>query len=508
MPHSWIHAFIKSNTRDHGIPLKPESNNCPKRQSPSSRITTVKQPRAIRVHRHLPVLSLVVALTGCEAWRFATPTDNLAIRTPGTWSAASQGRENKVSTGWLREFNDPDMSRVVLEALEHNRDLKAASARLRGIREDSLIARAGQLPSAAASAGGSVTDGPDTNRRQAHTIGFAASWEIDLWGRLRDITRTANAEERAAIEDFRGARLSLAANTAKAWCDLITAEQQVALARQTLASFETNLRIIERNYKGTGEGALDIQFGRTNVSAAKRTLESQSLDREEAARSLELLLGRYPAGSFRPGANLPTLSSRVPAGLPADLLDRRPDLSADRARLFASARRADAARKALLPAFALTAAGGTSTTRLGQMLDLDTLVATLAGRLTQSLTEGGALSAEARQTLALNEENLHRYAQSALTAFREVESGLATDRSLSAQENQLAAELTQASLAERLAQRDYTEGINPNILSVLEAQRRANNARSSMIRLKNARIRNRIDLHLALGGDFETKPAD
>ena len=140
------------------------------------------------------------------------------------------------------------------------------------------------------------------------------------------------------------------------------------------------------------------------------------------------------------------------------------------------------------------------------MLDLDTLVASLAGRFTQTLLDGGALAAEARSALATNDELLHRYAQSALIAFREVESALATDRSLAAQESQLANELSQSSLAERLAQRDYTEGINPNILSVLEAQRRANNARSSMIRLKNARLLNRIDLHLALGGDFSTHP--
>jgi NodT family efflux transporter outer membrane factor (OMF) lipoprotein len=466
----------------------------------------VNQFRHTRLPQRLPALALVLALSGCEAWRFSSPADDLDIRTPGTWSAASQASENKVSTGWLRQFNDPEMSRVVHEALEYNRDLKAASARLRRVREDSIIARAGQLPTASLSAGGSITDGPDSDRRQSHSLGFAASWEIDLWGRLRDITRVADAEERAAIEDFRGARLSLAANTAKAWCNLISAEQQAALAKETLASFETNLRIIERNYKGTGEGALDIQFGRTNVSAAKRTLESQTLDRDEAARSLELLLGRYPAGSFRPGKQLPALRSHVPAGLPADLLDRRPDLSAERARLFASARRADASRKALLPALSLTGVGGTSTTQLAQMLDLDSLVATLAGRFTQTLTDGGILAADARAALARNEEQLHRYAQSALMAFREVESALAADRSLAAQETQLDAELSQSALAERLAQRDYTEGINPNILSVLEAQRRANNARSSMIRLKNNRILNRINLHLALGGDFETTP--
>lgn len=450
------------------------------------------------------ILLSALCLTGCESWRFAKPVDDLAIRTPGNWSAASNGTEKQISTGWLADFHDKQLEQLVREAIAHNQDLKAASARLSRIRENTLVARAALLPSASIAAGGSVSDGPESDRRQSHTLAFSTTWEADLWGRLRDLTRAAQAEERAALEDFRGARLSIAANTAKAWCTLITAEQQVALSREILASFETNLRIIERNYKGTGEGALDIQFSRTNVSSAKRSLEASLLERDEAARSLELLLGRYPAASLRPQQSLPRLSPSIPAGLPADLLDRRPDLAAQRARLFAAARRADASRKALLPTFALTAAGSTSTTRLAQMLDVDTLIASLAGRITQPITEGGALSAEARAALAQNQQELHQYAQAALLAFREVESALAIERSLSAQEQFLSNELQQAALAERLAQRDYTEGINPNILSVLEAQRRANNARAGMLRLKNNRLLNRIDLHLALGGDFDT----
>jgi outer membrane protein TolC len=188
------------------------------------------------------------------------------------------------------------------------------------------------------------------------------------------------------------------------------------------------------------------------------------------------------------------------------LLDRRPDLSAERALLFASAERADAARKALLPSFSITGASGSSTTRLGELLDIDGLASTIAARFTQVITEGGAVSAEARAALARNEARLHQYTQTALEAFREVEAALAADRSLGVQEKFLSEELEQAALAEKQAERDYSEGINPNILSVLEAQRRANNARGTMIRLRNQRLQNRLDLHLALGGDFLSSP--
>lgn len=217
------------------------------------------------------------------------------------------------------------------EALEHNRSLKAAAARLREAKEQPIIARARQLPSVDIGGRGSVTDGSSISNMQNYGLNLAASWEPDLWGRLRDLTSAAGADEQAAVEDFRGARLSLAANAAKAYTNLISAEQQVADAQYTLESFEKNQRIIERNYKATGEGSLDIQFARTNVSSAQRTLEARRLDRENAARTLEVLQGKYPNGLSRTDRALPSLPGSVPAGIPAGLIERRPDLAAARA---------------------------------------------------------------------------------------------------------------------------------------------------------------------------------
>lgn len=440
-------------------------------------------------------------LTSCG---FQAPVDDLAIRTPGTWAEASSGTEGKISTGWLSEFSDVGLKRSVNEALAHNRSLKAASARLREAREETIIARARQSPSLGAGAVAGSTDGTAVARANNYGLNLAASWEPDLWGRLRDLTRAAEADERAAIEDFRGARLSLAANAAKAYVNLVSAGQEVNLAEVTLDSFQKNLRIIERNYKATGEGALDIQFARTNVSSTQRALEQRKLERDDAARTLEVLQGRYPEGKTGAPGELPELPGSVPAGIPANLIERRPDLAAARARLFASAKRADAARKSLLPDFSLTGSSGVAGARFGDLLNADFLITTIAGRANQVLFDGGELAANARGTLATNDRLVNEYAQLALEAFREVEATLAADRSLAAQENFLNSEVEQASLAERQAERDYAEGINPNILSVLEAQRRANNARASIIRLRNQRLQNRFDLHLALGGDFRT----
>lgn len=449
-----------------------------------------------------PYLLLSLAfLTGCS---FQPPLDELTIRTPGTWSEASTATEGQISTGWLSEFNDAGLSRSVNEALASNRSLKAASARLREAKQETIIARARRMPTLGIDTRGGTTDGANISRSQSYNLNLAASWEPDLWGRLRDLTRAAAADERAAIEDFRGARLSLAANTAKAYVNLGSAAQEIELAEFTLDSFSKNLRIIERNYKATGEGALDIQFARTNVSAAQRSLEARKLDRDNAARTLEVLQGRYPSGGTNSTSALPNLPGAVPAGIPANMVERRPDLAAARARLFASAKRADAARKSLLPDISLTAGGGMAGARISDLLDPDFLVTSITGRVGQVIFDGEALAANAKAARARNERLVNEYAQLALLSFQEVEATLAADRSLKKQEAFLESEVLQASLAERQAERDYAEGINPNILSVLEAQRRASNARASMIRLRNQRLQNRLDLHLALGGDFRT----
>jgi outer membrane protein, multidrug efflux system len=441
------------------------------------------------------------------------------LEMPGAWTSAQADNQGPVAFGWLAEFEDPNMERLVAEAIERNRDLRVAAARLRRAQEGMIIGRATRLPRVDASGSGSYSetrfdDGtgdlePWVNAKSSR-LSASASWEVDLWGRLANLHHATIEDYHAEAASFRGARLSLAANTAKAWCNLIAARQQVELARQTRDSFLENYRITEGNNKAgdTSSTALAVKFGRNQVASAERALISRELARDEARRFLELLLGRYPASALEARDELPKLGQAVPAGLPSELLMRRPDLAAAGARLRASAERASAARKALLPAIDLSA-GGSST---GASLELQDLIKdpvqiawSVATSLTAPIYRGGALRARARQALATNEAAIATFSDIALRAFREVESALAREHSLAAQERFLSTELEQADLAETQVYRESREG-TVDILSVLEAQRRAFNARNAMISLRNGRIQNRIDLHLALGGDFDTAP--
>jgi len=455
------------------------------------------------------VLVAIALFPGCQSLQFGSPTEAVNFDAPTGWQSASKGANGRISQGWVREFNDAGMRRMIDKAMANNRDLASAEARMREAEYVAIAGRSRLLPEARLNTSGSFSvseRGPLPSREtESYGLTVAASWEADIWGRLRDLTAADSADLFAAEATLRGARLSLAASTARAWCNLIAADQQHELAKVILDSFERNLRISERNYQGTGQGSIDVQFGRTNVAAARRALESSDLARGEAARTLEVLTGSYPLGTTRAGKSLPQLRGSVPAGLPSGLVDRRPDLAIARARIFSTAKRADAARKSLLPSLALTTSVGTPVDQFRQLLDPQWLAASIAANIGQTLYAGGELSNQARAALERNKAAVTDYEQAALEAFREVENALAADRSLAAQEKFLVTEVEQAALAEKQATRDYADGIEgAGILNVLESQRRANNARSSLIRLRNNRLQNRIDLHLALGGDFKT----
>ncbi len=456
-----------------------------------------------------PLLLLTLLFGGCAAFTTSRPKTAVRIDLPATWLEAGDANHGRISTGWLGEFNDARMKQIVREAVARNNDLKATAHRLRALKEGTIGTRAARLPSVGANAGYSLSHaglGPaDGVTTDSYSLSLNASWEADLWGRLRNLDEASYASYESAVADFRAARLSLAINSAKAWANLITAQQQLDLATSTLESYKDNLRIIDRRYRANLLRSVDVQFGRNNVASAERDLRNRILSRNEAARSLELLLGRYPSASLKSSSNLPSMAEKIPAGLPSELLARRPDLVSARLDLLASAKRADAARTDLLPSLRLNGGASNNSSNFRHVLDPQYLTWSIASSLAQTIYNGGAPSAEARAALDRNKAAINDYVQASLVAFREVESALETERSLAEQEGFLRSEVEQATLAETQSERDLAMGIEGStVLEILEAQRRAVNARAALIRLRNDRLQNRLDLHLALGGDFET----
>ncbi len=428
---------------------------------------------------------------------------------PGKWSSTLPADDEVFVRGWLNDFDAPGLSAIVAEALNANRDLQAAAARVDAARAQARISGAALWPDVDLSfsaqrsqrtpSGLAVGSSPAVTR-----FGLDAniSWEADLWSRLDDQAKAAGLTAEASEADYAGARLSLAASVTRSWFALAEASAQTLLSEHTVESFRRARDAIEERYRSGLASALDLHLARENVATAESALAQWRRDRDGAVRVLEALMGRYPSAAFSLSGVLPQVRHPVPAGLPASLLIRRPDLLAGEMRLRAASYRLMAARKNLLPSIRLTASGGTASSALRNLLDWNQLVWSLLGSVTQPLFNGGQLSAERALATADHHELWAAYAQAILTAFREVETALAAEKWYGDQKSALDVASSEAEAAVELAFEKYGQGLI-DIVTLLETQRRAFTAESNRLRTIRQRLDNRVSLYLALGGPFE-----
>jgi NodT family efflux transporter outer membrane factor (OMF) lipoprotein len=445
-----------------------------------------------------------ILVAGCEAMiPVETELTDSGLKVPTGWSSVSDSPS--VRQAWLSDFEQSPLPALVEEAVRVNYDLRAASARVAQARARARIVGAARLPQIDAGVGvsrsGLSTDGGRRLTVDSFDASVGASWELDVWGRLANDTLAATRDADAISADYDAARLSLAAGVAQAWFDAVESELQVALAEETVRNFRDNLEIVSEGFRIGLNDALDVRLERANLAGAESELEASRLERDRAVRGLEVLLGRYPAGELAIAKSLPAIESEVPAGLPAEMLVRRPDVRAAVLRLEATDERLNSARKNRLPDIRLTASGGVSSNELRDLLDFDALVWRIAANLALPIFQGGRLDAERDLARAEVEEVLADYAQVVLVAFREVEVALTAERYLSRQESALRVAARESEEADVLALERYRSGL-VGIITWLEARRRAFNAKSTLIAVSNLRLQNRIALYLALGGDF------
>lgn len=429
---------------------------------------------------------------------------SLSVAVPDRWGEAGQ---TGAPDGWLADFGDPQLEKLVGEALAENLQLQAAVARLDQAMALARIEGADRWPTLSLSGNAqrqmtnSLSDPPLRTRSDRFGLDVVASWELDLWGRIRAGSEAAGAEALAAASDFRGVQLSLASRVAQAWFSAIEARQQESLARETVTSFESNLATVEERFERGLSPALDLRLTRANVASARSTLAVQERLADTAVRQLEVLLGRYPAGEAEVSGSLPGLEEGIPAGLPSELLARRPDIQASARRLMASDARLQESERALLPSINLTGSYGRASRDLDNLLENSFDVWSLVGGLTAPLFQGGRLRANVDRSEAALAEALASYRDTALTAFREVETALAGEVYLRSQLEALEIAAEESTGAQELAEERYARGL-VNIITVLESQRRAFNSRSAVLAAENLLLQNRLSLYLSLGGDL------
>ncbi len=474
-----------------------------------------------RTHSHTFWIGLLVmAITAIGCATVAPAPIDLDVSLPTGWTGRATV-EGEVVGDWWPAFGDPQLSEAVRTALRQNYDLLAAAARLEDAAAGARIAGAPLQPT--------VDAGLNGARRRQNFIGFPipggeravlssfstswgvslnTSWEADLWGRLRAGARAALADVQRSAADLRSARQSIAGQTVKAWFAVGEAHEQLELAQRTVDSFAASAAQVQGRFEQGLRPALDLRLALSSLSTAEANVALREQQTDATTRQLEVLLGEFADKHAEVARTLPDTPAPVPAGLPAELVGRRPDVVAAERFVAADLERLKVARADLYPRLSLTASGGTSTRSLTDLLNGDFGVWSLVGNLTQPLFQGGRLRGAVDQAKARTDESLANYAGVALQAYAEVETTLAAESLLESQERHLTEAAEQSTAAARLADDRYIAGLS-DYISVLESQRQAVNSQSALIAARRQRLDNRVDLHLALGGGFETEaPAD
>jgi outer membrane protein, multidrug efflux system len=444
---------------------------------------------------------------------------DLRVEIADAW-ARSDSAAVTAGGDWWERLGDESLGDIVQDALSSNLDLQSAAARLRAAHGQAKIAGAPQWPQVNASGSGSKrkqlfigfpipgadAGAPASSTATSYGVSLDVSWEIDLWGRLGAARAAAVADRQAAQAIYSGARLSLAAQTTRSWFALIEAQRQVELASASVKNYETSLAQVEDRYQRGLRPSLDLRLTRTDAASARDQLLQRQLILERTKRQLEVILGKYPAGRIGAGASLPTLTDPIPAGIPSDVLARRPDLVAAERRLASGIMRHKEALRSRYPRITLTGSTGRTSESLSDLTSGDFSVWGFAANLLQPLFQGGRIQGNINLTKALEDEATANYIGTVLRAFAEVENALAAEDILALRETALSIASREATAARELSEDRYNRGIT-DLITMLSAQRGAYLVESQLLSVQRQRLDARIDLHLALGGDFESREA-
>lgn len=458
--------------------------------------------------RGVAALVLPLALAACT-----TGWDRQGVPTPDTLPEAFVGEPgpslSAVADRWWESFESAELNGAVESALDDNLTIQAALARVR--QADALAAqtRSGLFPSvdASAAAGRSRQRVPPSGAAQSNqfSVSLDAAYEADVWGRVSAGRAASLLDAEAARLDADAARVSVAAQVVEAWLDGAYARARRVLLEGQRATQQQLLEVVTLRLTAARSTALDIEQQRQQVQALDGQLALVDASEATAALRLGALQGRATAESGV--ALLPTLPPAPTVGVPADLLERRPDVAAARVRADAADARAAQAIADRLPALRLSGSVFLQSTSLSELVDQ--VLWSLVGSITAPIFDGGRRRAEVERTLAAFDTAVLTYAQTLVDAVVEVETALALEQGQRAFVAELEAQVATSGRALDLARDQYREGVIDylRVVTAVTAQQRAE---QSLLDAQRQLLSYRVQLHRALGGGWfspsETSP--
>ena len=474
-------------------------------------------PRTLLLLARWIVLGTVgISLCGCALHRPPPHPEILdqalpkATPLPPVWSSAPNPTgNNDVAGDWVKSLNDKSLETVVSEAIANNLDLRQSAARVEAARQSVIVVGSKLKPQVSATFSGASTRSEDrdvTNQSQSNMELGTVSWEVDVWGRLRAQHAAARESYEAVALDYAYARQSIAATTAKSWYQAIETRQLLVLTEQSVDIYRKLLELVKIRRAAGKVADLDVAEASYQLNEAQNQLVISQGLYSEARRTLEVLVGRYPSAELEVAEAFAPLPSPVAPGLPSSLLERRPDIAAAEHQVLAAFRTQQAAKLALLPNFSLSLEGGRLGDQLLSVLGLNPALLHTAVGMVVPIYQGGALLAEVRIATAQQERSVAYFGSVALRALKEVEVALTNEQLLAERLPHTQNAVSDHTEAVRVADLRYTAG-SMDLLSVLQLQEGQIQSQAALIELRNAQLANRINLHLALGGSFDSSPA-
>ena len=470
---------------------------------------------ALTLNRRLlsPLLiGLIALLSGCFAVGPDYKTPDLSA--PADWSQSLQGGvtaatpDAQALAQWWGVFSDPDLSNVIERATAGNLDLKTAQARVREARARRGIAQAGFFPTL--NAGGSATRSRGSEQtgsgeiRNLYTLGFDASWELDIFGRVRRSVEAAQGDLEASEADYHDVLVSLVAEVALNYVEARTLQTQLDAAEANLKTQQETLQLTQWRFEAGLVSRLDVEQARGNFESTRAQLPALRSAIEEAKNRLAALLGAFPGAleaQLGPRKPIPEAPVEVAIGVPAETLRRRPDVRRAERQLAAQTARIGVATADLYPTFTLPGSIGLDALTTNHFFDSANRAWSIAGSFAWPIFQGGAILQNIEVQNALQEQVLNQYEGTIRTALEDVENALVAYGEEQNRKQALAEATDAAQKSAELARNQYASGLI-DFQSVLDAERSLLTFQDQLAQSRGQVTSNLISLYKALGGGW------
>lgn len=450
--------------------------------------------------------SALLLLAGCMVGPdYQRPELDLPVEFQGT----VQEGESIANLQWWELFQDPQLNELVQVALEQNRDLRVAIARVDEARARLGVTRADQFPTldgAASARRGNTAEQivPGVGIQENYFLGLSAAYEVDLWGKFRRSTEAARADLLASEDNQRTVLITLVADVASAYLLLRDLDARVRIAADTLEARKKSTQLIQARFDKGTVPLLDVNQAQIQEALAAAQLASLRRQVSETENLLNVLLGRNPRPLVRGRElNAGIISPDVPAGLPANLLERRPDIRAAEQRLAAQTARIGVAKSLRIPSVSLTANGGLASNDLSDLLESDAKLWGVGIDILGPIFDAGKRRSQVEVELARTEQALSQYEQSVLRALQEVEDALVGVRWYREERIARDFQVAAAQSASNLSWARYDGGVT-SYLEVLDSDRSLFNAQLEASQVRRLQLTAIVRLYRALGGGWVT----